>query len=54
MKTTIEQEQINRIVYSYYWDPFQVLGYHEVELNNKKVGTIRAFLPEVKKGRSKN
>lgn len=53
MKTTIEQEQINRIVYSYHWDPFQVLGYHEVELDNKKVGTIRAFLPEAKKAEVK-
>jgi len=49
MKTTINPEQMNRIVYSYHWDPFQVLGYHEVEVDGKKVGTIRAFLPEAKK-----
>lgn len=48
MKTTIEQEQMNRIIYSYHWDPFQVLGYHEVEIDNKKVGVIRAFLPDAK------
>ncbi|HOJ63440.1 MAG TPA: 1,4-alpha-glucan branching protein GlgB [Spirochaetota bacterium] len=48
MKTTIDQEQMNRIIYSYHWDPFQVLGYHEVTIDNKKVGVIRAFLPEAK------
>ncbi|MCK4796840.1 MAG: 1,4-alpha-glucan branching enzyme, partial [Spirochaetes bacterium] len=46
MKTTITLEQINRIIYAYHWDPFEVLGYHEVKIKNNKTGVIRAFLPE--------
>ena len=35
-------------MYSYHWDPFQVLGYHEAEIDGKKVGTIRTFTPEAR------
>ncbi|OHD10978.1 MAG: 1,4-alpha-glucan branching enzyme [Spirochaetes bacterium GWC1_27_15] len=48
MACTISKEQMERIIYSYHWDPFQVLGYQEVEIDGKKVGSIRGFLPDAK------
>lgn len=48
MNTTIDKEQMNRITYSYHWDPFQVLGYHEVTVDGKKVGSVRGYLPEAR------
>ncbi|HOV13680.1 MAG TPA: 1,4-alpha-glucan branching protein GlgB, partial [Spirochaetota bacterium] len=48
MATTIQKEHLDRIIYAYHWDPFQVLGYHEIEIDGKKCGTVRAFFPEAK------
>ena len=38
------KEQIKLIVQANHWDPFQVLGMHSVDGENKKA--VRAFLPE--------
>jgi 1,4-alpha-glucan branching enzyme len=46
MSTLLSKDDIDRIVYAYHWDPFSVLGYHEIEKDLKKIGVIRAFLPE--------
>ena len=48
MPTTISKDQFDRIIYAYHWDPFQVLGYHEIEIEGKKSATVRAFYPEAK------
>lgn len=41
----IEEESIGKIVNFDYHDPFEILGYHEIQENGKKRGTIRAFIP---------
>jgi 1,4-alpha-glucan branching enzyme len=46
MKTTIAKDQLDRILGAYHWDPFEVLGYHEVTVDGSKKASIRAFLPE--------
>ena len=45
MRTTAPQDQLNRIIYAYHHDPFEVLGAHVVELNGAPLVSIRAFLP---------
>lgn len=45
MRSTVPQEQINRIVHAYHHDPFQVLGAHLVEAGGTTMVSIRAFLP---------
>jgi 1,4-alpha-glucan branching enzyme len=44
MKSNLSNEQINRIVYTYHWDPFEVLGYHTE--GNKTI--IRGFFNNAK------
>ena len=45
MPPTVSQDQLNRIVYAYHHDPFEVLGAHIVELARKPLVSVRAFLP---------
>ncbi len=45
MRFTAPQDQINRIVYAYHHDPFQVLGAHLVDVDGAPLVSIRAFLP---------
>ncbi len=45
MPLTVSQGELERIVYAYHHDPFEVLGAHEVELKGRKAVAIRAFLP---------
>jgi 1,4-alpha-glucan branching enzyme len=40
---------LNKVFDFEYHDPFQVLGFHEVQTNQKKLGVIRAFNPAAKK-----
>ncbi|MEM7727155.1 MAG: 1,4-alpha-glucan branching enzyme [Cyanobacteria bacterium P01_A01_bin.45] len=44
--TTIAPEQVNRIVWNQHQDPFEVLGSHTIEKDQKKVWVIRAYLPD--------
>ncbi|MFN2155461.1 MAG: GlgB N-terminal domain-containing protein, partial [Anaerolineae bacterium] len=46
MNTTLSTDEINRIVYAYHHDPFQVLGAHPVEIEGEPAIAIRAFLPQ--------
>jgi 1,4-alpha-glucan branching enzyme len=46
--TTLSLDEIDKIVNSNHYDPFQILGYHEIEKDNKKYSSIRTFLPEAK------
>ncbi|MFN2229496.1 MAG: 1,4-alpha-glucan branching protein GlgB [Anaerolineae bacterium] len=46
MNTTLSTDEINRIVYAYHHDPFQVLGAHPVEIKGEPAIAIRAFLPQ--------
>src|SRR4051794_40287653 len=45
---TISREIIDHLVHANFWDPFSVLGPHEVERDGKPARAIRAFLPEAK------
>jgi len=45
MPSTVTQDQLDRIVYAYHHDPFEVLGAHVVERAHKPLVSIRAFLP---------
>ncbi len=49
MKHKLSQEDINRIVYSYHWDPFSVLGIHYFDESGKKCSVIRTFHPDANK-----
>ena len=48
MKTTIDIDEIFRVVRNEHYDPFKVLGPHILEQGKKKQVVIRAFLPESK------
>ena len=45
---TISREAIDHLIHGNFWDPFSVLGSHEVERDGKPARAIRAFLPEAK------
>jgi 1,4-alpha-glucan branching enzyme len=48
MNTTIDIDEIFRVVRNEHYDPFKVLGLHILERGKKKQVVIRAFLPESK------
>jgi 1,4-alpha-glucan branching enzyme len=48
MIPTVSEEQIKQIVFAYHYDPFQVLGMHQVQVGEKTVTSMRAFLPEAR------
>lgn len=37
---------VDLLVHAAHWDPFSILGPHEVSLGNKRAQIVRAFLPE--------
>ncbi len=41
--------EINLIIHSTHWDPFTVLGRHDLTLNGKPARVVRAFLPEARR-----
>lgn len=43
---TVTQDEINKILYAYHYDPFQVLGAHVVEQGDTRLIAVRAFLPQ--------
>jgi 1,4-alpha-glucan branching enzyme len=45
MQFTVPQDQLDRIIYAYHHDPFEVLGAHVVKVKNKRLVSVRAFLP---------
>jgi len=48
MKTTASSDAVNRIIHTEHHDPFSVLGAHVVDIKDKRVVAVRAFLPEAK------
>jgi 1,4-alpha-glucan branching enzyme len=48
MKPVLSDDEINRIVYAYHHDPFQVLGAHVATIDNTPAIVIRAFLPQAR------
>jgi len=49
MAFTVPQDQLNRIIYAYHHDPFEVLGAHVVEVGGARLVSVRAFLPGVER-----
>ncbi|WP_435006784.1 1,4-alpha-glucan branching protein GlgB [Tundrisphaera lichenicola] len=47
-RPTVSREVVEHLIHANFWDPFSVLGSHEVELDGKPARAIRAFLPEAK------
>jgi 1,4-alpha-glucan branching enzyme len=45
MNFTVSEDELNRIVYAYHFDPFTVLGAHLVQLKGKPAVSVRAMLP---------
>ena len=45
MTFTVSQDALNRVIYAYHHDPFEVLGAHPVTIDGSKAIAIRAFLP---------
>jgi 1,4-alpha-glucan branching enzyme len=45
MNFTVPEDQLNRIIYAYHHDPFEVLGAHIVALKGQPIVSVRAFLP---------
>lgn len=46
--STIPKEVVDHLIHANFWDPFSVLGSHEVEVDGQVARAIRAFLPEAK------
>ncbi|WP_435017542.1 1,4-alpha-glucan branching protein GlgB [Tundrisphaera sp. TA3] len=46
---TTPADVIDHIIHGNYWDPFSVLGQHEVQVKGKAARVIRAFLPDAAK-----
>jgi 1,4-alpha-glucan branching enzyme len=46
---TVPPSDVNHLIHANHWDPFGVLGPHEVDLEGRKARTIRAFLPEARR-----
>ncbi len=47
MDFSVSLDDLNRIIYAYHHDPFQVLGAHKITVNGRSVISVRAFLPHV-------
>src|SRR4051812_19239979 len=45
---TVPREVMDHLVHANFWDPFSVLGPHEVDRDGRPALAIRAFLPEAK------
>src|SRR4051812_49112627 len=45
---TVPREVMDHLVHANFWDPFSILGSHEVERDGKPAQVVRAFLPEAK------
>jgi 1,4-alpha-glucan branching enzyme len=43
---TVSRADIDQIIHADHWDPFQILGQHETNVDGKPARVIRAFLPE--------
>jgi len=48
MPKTCTQYDIDRIVNTDHFDPFQLLGMHEIEIDGTKNVCVRAFLPDAR------
>lgn len=48
MKPTVSKEMVDKIINNEYFDPFQVLGPHQVTIKGKTVWAIRAYIPDAK------
>lgn len=44
--TTLAPEQIEKIVNHHHQDPFEVLGSHQIQYNNRTIWAVRAYLPK--------
>ena len=49
MTVTVSQDQLNKIIFAYHHDPFEVLGAHLVKVKAKRLVAIRALLPFAEK-----
>ncbi|NJN87194.1 MAG: 1,4-alpha-glucan branching enzyme [Leptolyngbyaceae cyanobacterium SL_7_1] len=45
MSATVAPDQVERIVWNQYQDPFEILGPHQIEQDGKTVWVVRAYLP---------
>src|SRR5690242_19442497 len=45
---TVAQTDLDFLVHANHWDPFSVLGPHEVTIDGQRAWTIRAFMPEAR------
>ncbi len=48
MRTTASIEDVNKIINSEHYDPFQILGVHKYEVPNETGISVRTFLPSAK------
>ena len=46
--TTISEDDLNHLVHANLWNPFGVLGQHDVWSGDSKARVVRAFLPEAR------
>ncbi len=44
----IDENSLAKIINFEHYDPFEVLGYHEISINGEKSGSISAFIPAAK------
>ena len=46
MRSTVDVNAINPVIYGYHENPFEVLGPHVIEENGRRAVAVRAYLPK--------
>lgn len=46
MKIYVSETEINHILNSDYYDPFQILGFHIIEDVGESIALVRTFIPD--------
>ena len=46
MESTLSAEQVESIIRNLHYDPFQILGPHEIKVKGRKNWVVRAFVPD--------
>jgi 1,4-alpha-glucan branching enzyme len=46
VRSTVDVNAINPVIYGYHENPFEVLGPHEIEENGRRALAVRAYLPQ--------
>jgi len=48
MKPTVSKQMVEKIIHNEYFDPFEILGPHQITVEGKSRWVVRAFIPNAK------